>query len=257
MGIFLVTGGTGVLGRIIVERLREQGHQTRVLSRRAGAGTHIGDLETGAGVAQAMAGVDGVVHAASNARKVGRTDVAQTDTVIRAASAAGAGNLVYVSIVGIDRIPFRYYRNKLECERRIVDSGVPHTILRATQFHELMASVLHTAGRLPIAPLPLDFRFQPVAAADVAARAAELVAGPPLGMAPDFGGPEVLTLAQLIDIRRTVQPRPRRVVSLPLPGRIARGFRAGYNTCPEHTDGVQTWAKYVESGPVDPYTPGG
>lgn len=253
MGTFLVTGGTGVLGRFVVERLREQGHDVRVLSRRAGAGTHVGDLETGAGLAEAVAGVDGIVHAASEARKIGRTDMTQTDNVIRAARAAGVGNLVYVSIVGIDRIPFRYYRNKLACEKRIVDSGVPHTILRATQFHELLASVLFTVGKLPIVPLPLNFRFQPVAAADVAVRAAELVAGPPLGFAPDFGGPEVLTLRQLADTWRIGQPRPRRIIGVPLPGRIARGFRAGDNTCPDHAEGTRTWAAYLAATSTDPY----
>ncbi|MFF2549830.1 SDR family oxidoreductase [Nocardia sp. NPDC058058] len=252
MGKFLVTGGTGVLGRVAVERLRAGGHEVRVLSRRAGAGTHVGDLVSGAGVGAAAAGVDAIVHAASNGRRFGNTDVAQTDTVIRAATEAGVGNLVYVSIVGIERIPFRYYRNKVACERRIVESGVPHTILRATQFHELIASALFAAGRLPITPLPLDFRFQPVAAAEVAVRTAELATGTPLGFAPDFGGPEVLTLRELIDIWRQVHARPR-VVPMPLPGRIAKGFRAGFNTCPEHTDGTLSWADYVRTAVRDPY----
>ncbi|MCU1642255.1 MAG: hypothetical protein JWN03_2530 [Nocardia sp.] len=256
MGTFLVTGGTGVLGRIVVERLREQGHDVRVLSRRAGAGTHVGDLATGAGLAEAVAGVDGIVHAASESRKMGRADVTQTDTVIRAATQARIGHLLYVSIVGIDRLPFRYYRNKLACEQRIIGSGVPHTILRATQFHELLGSILRTVEPLPITPLPLNFQFQPVAAAEVAGRAAELIAGPPTGLAPDFGGPEVLTLRQLVDTWHTLSPRPRRVFQLPLPGRIARGFRAGYNTCPDQAVGVRTWADYVGSAPADAYSPG-
>ncbi|MFB7723961.1 SDR family oxidoreductase [Nocardia sp. NPDC056100] len=252
MGTFLVTGGTGVLGRVIVERLREGGHEVRVLSRRAGAGTHVGDLESGAGVVEAASGVDAIVHAASNSRRFGNTDVAQTDTVIRAAADAGVGNLAYVSIVGIDRIPFRYYRNKLACEQRIVESDVPHTILRATQFHELIASALLVAGRLPITPLPLDFRFQPVAAAEVAVRAAELAVGSPLGFAPDFGGPQVLTLRELIDIWRQVHPHPR-AVPMPLPGRIAKSFRAGFNTCPDHADGTLSWSDYARTATVDPY----
>ncbi|MEV0298545.1 hypothetical protein [Nocardia sp. NPDC050710] len=115
------------------------------------------------------------------------------------AAATGVEHIVHPSIVGIDRIPFRYYRNKLACERLIEASGLPYTIVRATQFHELIAFGLHTAGRWPIAPLPLDFQFQPVASAEVANRVAELSEHAPTGRAPDFGCPEVLTLEQLID----------------------------------------------------------
>ncbi|MEU2255882.1 SDR family oxidoreductase [Nocardia xishanensis] len=251
MSSILVTGGTGALGRHIVSLLREEGHDVRVLSRRPGAGTHIGDLRTGEGVAEAVAGVDAVVHAASDFRKFGGPDIEQTRNLL--AAATGVGHLLYVSIVGIDRIPFRYYRNKLTCEQLITESGVPHTILRATQFHELIAAMLQSVERLPIAPLPLDFRFQPVAAVDVAARAAELIQGPPLGRAPDFGGPEVLTMAELADAWRAVRSRPRRIVRLPLPGRAARAFRAGYNTCPDHTDGVQRWAQYAATAEGNAY----
>ncbi|MEV0034198.1 NAD(P)H-binding protein [Nocardia sp. NPDC050793] len=243
MGNFLVAGGTGALGRHIVSLLREEGHDVRVLSRRPGAGTHVGDLQTGEGVAEAVAGVDAVVHAASDFRKFGGPDIEQTRNLL--AAATGVGHLLYVSIVGIDRIPFRYYRNKLACEQLITESDVPHTILRATQFHELIAAILHSVERLPIAPLPLDLRFQPVAAVDVAARAAELIQGPPLGRAPDFGGPEVLTMAELADTWRAVRSRPRRVVRLPLAGKVARAFRAGDNTCPDHADGEQKWAQYA------------
>ncbi|MCC3329323.1 SDR family oxidoreductase [Nocardia abscessus] len=254
MAAILVTGGTGALGKLVVGRLREAGHEVRVLSRRAGAGTHVGDLRSGAGVAEAVAATDAIVHAASDFRRGGGPDVAQTENLLRAAG--GVRHLLYVSIVGIDHIPFRYYRNKLACERAVIDSGVPHTILRATQFHELIAAGLQTVEGWPVAPLPSDFRFQPVAAADVARRIAELVEGEPLGRAPDFGGPEVLTMAQLAEVWRAARQRPRRIVRLPVPGRVGRAFRAGLNTCPDHPDGEQTWAEFVASGPTNAYATG-
>ncbi|WP_454198128.1 SDR family oxidoreductase [Nocardia sp. Marseille-Q1738] len=248
----LVTGGTGALGRLVVGRLREQGHDVRVLSRRPGAGTHVGDLRTGASVSEAVAGTDVIVHAASDFRRWGAPDIAQTENLLRAAP--GVEQLLYVSIVGIDRIPFRYYRNKLACEQKIIDSGVPHTILRATQFHELIASGLRTVEGWPVAPLPLDFRFQPVAAADVARRVAELVKGGPVGRAPDFGGPDVLTLEQLTQVWRDARQRPRRIVRIPVPGRVGRAFRAGENTCPGHAHDGQTWAQFVASDPANAYS---
>ncbi|BDU09103.1 SDR family oxidoreductase [Nocardia cyriacigeorgica] len=251
MSTVLITGGTGALGKLIVERLRSTEHEIRVLSRRPGAGTHVGDLQTGAGVAEAAAGADLIIHAASDFRASGRHDLRQTENLL--AAAGEARHLLYVSIVGIDRIPLGYYQRKLACERAIIDSGIPHTILRATQFHELIAFALRTVERWPLAPLPLEFRFQPVAAADVATRAAELIADDPLGRTPDFGGPELFTLAELTEAWRRAYGRPRHTIRLPLPGKVARAYRAGHNTCPDHRDGTQTWAQYLDSAPAAAY----
>jgi uncharacterized protein YbjT (DUF2867 family) len=242
VAVVLVTGGTGVLGTPLVALLRERGHDVRVLSRRPGAGTHVGDLDSGAGVAAAAAGADVVIHAATNA-PTGRRDVSQTRTLLGAAG--DARHLIYVSIVGIEELPLGYYKHKLACEREIAASGVPFTIQRATQFHQLLDLWLRSAERLPLAPLPLAFRFQPIAAAEVAERIAPQADGDPLGHAPDIGGPEVLELREMVAAWRARRGRPRAVVGLPLPGRVARAFRAGRNTCPAHAEGRQTWGEYV------------
>jgi uncharacterized protein YbjT (DUF2867 family) len=242
MSIVLVTGGSGTLGRHLVPILARRGHEVRVLSRRRGVGTHVGDLATGAGVAEASAGAELVVHAASDSR-MGRTDRQQTAHLLDALPSCR--HLVYVSIVGVDAIPFGYYRTKLACEELIGGSATPATVLRATQFHELLASALRGAARLPVAPLPLDALFQSVAAAEVAGRVADLLAGPALGRAPDFGGPEVLNGWQLAAIWRARQGGPRSVLNLRLPGRIYRSFADGLNTCPDHADGRQRWAAFV------------
>jgi|SRR5437588_2194596 len=250
MSAILVTGGTGALGGLVAERLRAGGHEVRVLSRRADAGTHLGDLRTGVGVTEAARDAELIVHAATD-RHLGRSDPDQTAHVLEAGR--GARHLLYVSIVGIDRIPFAYYRRKLICEQRVATSGIPHTILRATQFHELIAWLLRGAERLPVAALPLDFRFQTVAAADVASRVAELIAGEPAGGIVNFGGPEVLTLRQMAETWRAARGRPRRAVRVPLPGTVARAFREGRNTCPEQASGGQRWEEFVAAGPDIPY----
>jgi uncharacterized protein YbjT (DUF2867 family) len=251
MSTILVTGGSGALGTLVVQRLRAGGHNVRVLSRRAGAGTHVGDLATGDGVGEAARGAELVVHAASDVRRFGRSDLKQTDHLIDAAREAR--HLLYVSIVGIDQIPYAYYRRKLSCEQRVAASGIPHTILRATQFHELLAWPLRGAERLPVVPLPLDFRFQTVAAADAATRVTELIVTEPTGGIVNFGGPEVLTLRQMAEIWRAARGRPRSVVSLPLPGAVARAFREGRNTCPEEASDGQRWQEFVAAGPEVPY----
>ena len=243
MSIVLVTGGTGTFGQALVPVLASRGHEVRVLSRRPGAGTHTGDLTSGEGLAEAAAGAELVVHAATD-RRLGRSDPLQTRNLLAAAS--GCRHLLYVSIVGVDAIPFGYYKAKLGCEELIAGSPVPATILRATQFHQLIAMILRAAGGWPVTPLPLDLVFQSVAAAEVAQRAAELLDGPPLGRAPDFGGPEVLTGWQLAAAWRARHGQPRKVLNVRLPGRAYRAFAEGLHTCPDHADGRQTWAEFVQ-----------
>ncbi len=245
MSVALVTGGTGTLGRSVVAGLKSRGDEVRVLSRRAGAGTHVGDLSAGVGVAPAVSGADLVVHAASDTHRFGRADVRQTRNLLRAA--AGVGHLLYVSIVGIDEIPYAYYRQKLACEREIATSGVPHTILRATQFHELIGLVLGAVRRLPLAPLPLDFRFQSIAASEVASAVVDLIGREPTGALEQMGGPEVHTLGEMAGAWRAARGGPR-VVRLPLPGKSAAGFRAGKNTCPDRAVGRQRWVDFVAAG---------
>lgn len=249
----LVTGATGTFGRHAVERLVAGGHEAVALSRRAapalpyGARAARGDLESGAPLAPILAGVDAVLHAATTAgndRGRGLGDVEATRRIVEAARAAGVQHVLFISIVGVDRMPYGYYRRKLACENLLTESGVPYTTLRATQFHELLALGLRKVERWPVVALPLRFRFQSVAAADAASRAVELLeAGPRGGV--DFGGPEVLTLAAMLRTWRDVRGRPRRVVSLPLPGEVARGFREGRNTAPACAEGTRSWLEHV------------
>ena len=248
MSTVLVTGGSGTFGSKLVPLLAGRGHEVRVLSRRAGRGTHVGDLSTGAGLAEAAAGADLVVHAATDSSvRMGRTDSQQTTRLLRQLEqAGGCRHLLYLSIVGVDAIPIGYYRRKLACEQLVTASAVPSTILRATQFHELLQMALRAASRLPVAPLPTGLLFQGVAAGEVAARAAELIEGEPLGRAADFGGPQVLSSRQIISIWRDRFGRPRAVAGLRrLPGSAYRAFAQGRNTAPGQTDGVCTWAEFV------------
>ena len=245
MATILVTGGSGTLGQHLVSHLRQQGHDVRVLSRRAGAGTHQGDLTKGSGLAAAIRGASVVVHAASDTRRLGRRDEAQTRQLL--ASCGGVDHLVYVSIVGIDRIPYAYYRAKLRCEELVASSGVPYSILRATQFHELLEMGLRVLSRLPVVPLPLDFRFQPMAATEAADQLATLALAPPAGRVPDVGGPEVIDLATIAAAWTQLRGPLRRTVRLPIPGATASGFRQGFNTCPERAVGTITWRQFLAS----------
>lgn len=129
----LVTGGTGLLGRGVTDRLRATDHEARVLSRSGRPGTVRGDLLTGESIKAAVRGVDVIVHCASSPfRKTRRVDVEGTERLLRAAERAGVSHFVYVSIVGVDRNPYySYYRAKLDAESMVERSGVPWTILTA------------------------------------------------------------------------------------------------------------------------------
>jgi uncharacterized protein YbjT (DUF2867 family) len=248
MNEILVTGGTGSLGRRVVERLRGKGHDPRVLSRSGRAGTVRGDLLTGAGLEEAVDGVETIIHCASNPyRKTRRTDVGGTELLLQAAARAGVSHVVFISIVGVDRNPYYpYFRVKLDAERVIERSPVPWTILRATQFHDLMLRALRLLDRLPaVMPIPRGLLFQPVDAGEVADRLIELALSPPAGRVPDVGGPEVLTFAELARAYLKATRREKRLVELPLPGRAARAFREGAQLCPDQTYGKIRWENFL------------
>ena len=236
----LVTGGTGQLGSAVVAALRTAGEQVRVLSRRTAPEYATGDLRTGRGVDTAVAGADVIVHCATDFLR--ETELAHR--LIEAARWAGAEHLVYVSIVGVDRIPLGYYRAKHETEQLIAASGLPYTILRATQFHALIRTLFAGASKLPVVPVP-KMRFQPVDVRDVASRLATLAVGDPVGRADDFGGPEVLDAADLARAVSTATGRKRRMLPVRLPGALFRGFADGANLTPEHADGKITFAGYL------------
>jgi uncharacterized protein YbjT (DUF2867 family) len=242
----LVTGGTGVLGRLVVQRLVPQGGPVRVASRHpepvAGAIPYEMDLLDGRGVAAAVDGVDTVVHCAST--QSGGDEVSASN-LAEAAHHAGVRHLLYISIVGIDRIPLRYYKAKLEAERRIERSGLGWTTLRTTQFHDLCYQLLGRLARLPVMVLPSRLRMQPVDAGEVADRLVELAGGAPAGHVADMGGPAVRPIADLARayLRHTGRRRP--IVPVWFPGPAFKAMRQGFNVVPDHADGRITFEEYL------------
>jgi uncharacterized protein YbjT (DUF2867 family) len=175
-------------------------------------------------------------------------DVEGTQRLTEATRAAGSKHLLFVSIVGIDRIPFAYYQCKLEAERLVAESGVPFSILRATQFHSFIAVLLNEASKYPfIMPIPSGFFVQSVAIEEVAARVCRAVSDGPNGMLRDFGGPEVLTIEEAAAAWTLNRPQGWQSWPIPiyLPGEIAAAFRAGYNTCPDGERGTETWRQWL------------
>jgi uncharacterized protein YbjT (DUF2867 family) len=251
----LVTGGTGTLGRHVVPRLRDASCKVRVLSRHsreAGEGIEFvsGDLATGEGIEAAVKGAEIIVHCAGSSKG----DEEKTLNLVRAASGTGVQHLVYISVVGADRVPvksgidramFGYFASKLAAERIVTNSGLPWTILRATQFHDLLLTFAQALAKLPVVPAFAGFRYQPVDADDVAARLVQLTLGEPAGLVPDLGGPRVYTFADLLRSYLHANHQRRLILPVWLPGQAARAHRAGANLTPDHADGKRTWEEFL------------
>ena len=241
MTTILVTGGTGTLGRIVTERLRADGHEVRVLSRHSRP--YAVDLrEGGAGLDAALTGVNTVVHCASSPRGGDERAAAH---LVAAARRAGVGHLVYISIVGVDQVPYGYYRTKLAVERQIEESGLGWTVLRTTQFHDLLVTLFQGLAKVPVLVVPAGVADQPVEVAEVAGRLTELALGAPAGRVPDMGGPEVRPLDSLAAAYLRATGRRRPMAKLPLFGRTYGAFRAGGHLTPDHAVGKVTFEEYL------------
>ncbi|MGW4891221.1 SDR family oxidoreductase [Kitasatospora sp. NPDC004240] len=243
----LVTGGTGTLGRHVVPLLTEAGHHVRVLSRHPheaadGVAYVAGDLVRGEGVDAAVAGADIVLHLAGGPKG---DDVA-TAHLVRAAQRARVRHLVHISVIGVDRVPLAWFRMKLAAEEAVTGSGLPWTVLRAAQFHDLALTVVDKMTKLPVVPAPGGLRWQPVDARDVAARLVELTLDEPAGLVPDLAGPAVYDLGDLARSYLRARGKRRPLLPVRMPGKVGRAYRAGDNLTLRGADrGHRTWEEFL------------
>ncbi|WP_327178771.1 SDR family oxidoreductase [Streptomyces sp. NBC_01335] len=239
-----VAGGTGTVGRHVVDVVRERGHEAVVLSRSNGV-----DLVSGSGADEALQGVTAVVDVTSKQTMSAKASAEFFTSVTRllqaSEQAAGVGHHVALSIVGIDRAPHGYYAGKVAQERLVESGAVPWTILRATQFHEF-AGQIH--GQIRVGPLVAVPRMksEPVAAREVAERLVELATGSPAGRVPDLGGPRVESMSAMVRAYAHHTGKRGPVVEVPLPGAMGRAMRDGSLVTREPADhGTLTYAQWL------------
>lgn len=254
MGPILVTGATGTLGSAVCRRVLSAGYEVRGLSRKRvaqddGVDWVTGDLLVPASLGEVLSGVGTVIHCATSPMSR-HGDQRGTRNLIEAARQAGIRHLVYISIVGIEAVPMRYYRTKLAVERMIEVSGLPYTIQRTTQFHDLVYGIIRQAARLPVVPVLAGVSLQPVDVREVADRLAHLAEGQPQGRVQDMGGPEVRTLTDLSRAYLKQVGRRRALLPVWLPGRAFRSCRQGALLATDHPDGHTSFENFLTEAPL-------
>ncbi|MET8558626.1 NAD(P)H-binding protein [Streptomyces sp. NPDC004959] len=206
-----VIGGTGRVGSRLIAHLRAGGHQGVALVRSAGV-----DVVTGEGLREGLEGCEVCVDVSTPPafdESSLRFQEAAMAHMVEAGRAAGVGHFVVLSIVGCDDVPqVPYYAAKAYQEQALADSGVPWSVLRATQFHEFIPDVMDWTterGVVRLPPTPL----QPVAAADVVNVLVDVVLGPPTRARANLAGPESLALDDLARHVLALHPDGRAVVT--------------------------------------------
>lgn len=244
-----VAGGTGLVGRYVVAELRAAGHEPVVLTRSGGA-----DVLTGDGLDTALAGAEALVDVTNTPTMSGRKAVAfftaGTRNLLAAGRRAGVRHHVVLSIVGVGRpgVTSGYNAGKVAQEELVRASGVPFSIMRATQFHQFVPELL---DRIPGPVLLVPrLRIQPVAACEVAAVLAALAAGPPVGTAPEIAGPEQAELADLARLVGQARGSRRPVLPVRIPGAAGRAMADGamLPTGPGRR-GTQTFTGWLAGSP--------
>ena len=222
----VVIGGTGLIGSQVVTMLTEHGHEAVAASPSSGVNTL-----TGEGLADAFAGADVVVDV-SNSPSFADDDVmnfftVSTTNMLEAEKAAGVKHHVALSIVGAGRLPRSgYLRAKVAQEKLIRESGVPFSIIEATQFFEFVERIADSATVDGVVTLPHGY-FQPMAAADVATVVARTAVHEPLSAGSETGsieiaGPEAFPMDDFVRdaLGRTVKTGPdAEYFGTPLAGR--------------------------------------
>jgi uncharacterized protein YbjT (DUF2867 family) len=210
----IVIGGTGLIGSKVVALLTGLGHEAVAASPSSGVNAYTGD-----GLSGALAGADVVVDVTNSPsfEPAAVLDFFTTSTshLITAEKEAGVGHHVALSIVGAERLPDSgYLHAKTEQEKLIAASGVPYSIVKATQFFEFVKGIADGSTADGVVNLPTQL-IQPIAAQDVADAVARTAAGPPLGTAIEIGGPEAFPMDEFIRTGLASQGDDRVVVGDP------------------------------------------
>ncbi|MHA7268369.1 SDR family oxidoreductase [Arthrobacter sp. HLT1-20] len=257
MVLIAVAGGTGLAGRAVVEEVVARGQQVRSLSRRppsaearvAGAEYVHGDFRTGQGVAAGLVGADALIETLDARQGAGLRALPVTSVAaLKAAADAGVRRCVLLTIVRAGECSMGYYQAQAARALSYEHSGLPTSVVYATQFHNLVAGIFSAGAKVGVIPAFHGVSFQPIATADVARVLVgeALVEGPGHRAVP-AGGPAVLTMRELAQEWRFVTGSKARVTTMPLPGSFGTFLRLGKNLVPEHAVGQISFGQWLRA----------
>lgn len=244
----LVTGATGQLGSALLRQLKNTDYHVKITSRRKPENVNFEwvycDLLTGEGLEEAVNDVDVVIHAVTSPRKDSDIiDVSGFNKFLD--TAQHIKHFIYPSIVGIEDIPMKYYRNKYQAEELLRNSSVPHTIVRATQFHSFVENLFLSKPLFKRYLVPGDIKIQSVDVDEFAAHLIRMINVGPQGKTEDFAGPEILTLREMAELKIKVNNESNKVVSLSFPGKLYRALLNGKNTNDHRKVGKVTFEEFL------------
>ena len=196
-----------------------------------------------------MVGVQVIIHCAASYQNAKQVDVEGTRLLLRAAYANGTPHFIYPSIVGIDRSTYDYYQAKRASEGLIVRGFLPWTIVRITQFHDYVLWLIQSFGTDTQSEIsvPRDVRFQSIDVGEVADHLISRIDKKPAAYMPDLGGPQVLTIEEMIQAYLSIKDRKANIKSMTFAGEPFDIFKSGVNLVPANAIGTITWEAFLHN----------
>lgn len=241
----LITGGTGNLGKVLSNVLREKGFLFAVASRSNKGNSPqkvVMDLLENKGVAEAVKGRDIIFHLATDLKK----DTVLTQNLLNGIGENKNIHLIYISIVGIDKTPFNYYQQKLESENKIKASGIPYTILRATQFHDFIDQIFSTLLKYKIGVLPKRVMVQPIDIETVAKSLYEISLHSPENKTFEIGGLQSFSFDEVAKEWMNTSGKKRWIINLPLFRKLAKSFFGGVLLTNKIEASALSWKNWLQ-----------
>jgi len=210
-------------------------------------GWQYANLLTGEGLKKALESVDTVIHLASGPGKHQQhpVEIVMARELLKAAKETGVTHFIYMSIVGVDRIPLPYYQAKCHVEEMIKDSGLPFTILRATQFHEFIDFQIKQLLKWFVAFVPGHLMFQPIAVDAVAFKLVQLAQQSPTFNTIEVGGSKTYRLREMEALWQHVHQQHKKIIHLPAVGAVMKALAKDYAVSAHPDLTSATWEEYL------------
>ena len=248
----LVTGGTGLLGKEVVNQLLALKYEVSVLSSKKkisvpdGVELFKGDLASNRGLQEATENADIIIHCASNPKDTQSVDIKGTQNLLNAIDKDKTLHFVYISIINVDKSDYAYYQTKIKVEQMIAGSGIPFSVLRTTQFFDYVLNILESFDKHQgTIVVPDGMHFQPIEVKEAATLLVDIAQREPVGLVRGVGGPELLKFEEMTKTYLKVMSRNDELKVKHLEGDEYDRYRSENNIWPTNSYGNVTWEAFL------------